>query len=49
VLVRPIAHLNVLSPPLILTTGEIDRLVDVLREGIVEVAGQLTAEGHQLS
>jgi adenosylmethionine-8-amino-7-oxononanoate aminotransferase len=49
VLVRPIAHLNVLSPPLILTTGEIDRLVDVLREGIIEVAGQLTAEGHQLS
>jgi len=49
VLVRPIAHLNVLSPPLILTTGEIDRLVDVLREGILEVAGQLTAEGHKLS
>jgi adenosylmethionine-8-amino-7-oxononanoate aminotransferase len=48
VLVRPIAHLNVLSPPLILTIGEIDRLVDVLREGIAEVAGQLTAEGHKL-
>ncbi len=49
VLVRPIAHLNVLSPPLILTRNEIDRLVDVLREGIIEVADRLTAEGHRLS
>jgi putrescine---pyruvate transaminase len=49
VLVRPIAHLNVLSPPLILTLGEIDRLVDVLREGIAEVADGLVKEGYRLS
>ena len=30
VLVRPIAHLNVMSPPLTLTKGEVDELVDAL-------------------
>ncbi len=49
VLVRPLAHLNILSPPLVLTTGEIDRLVDVLREAIVEIADGLSAEGQRLS
>ncbi len=44
VLVRPIAHLNVLSPPLILTREEIDRLVSVLRESIVEVMDELVRE-----
>ena len=48
VLVRPIAHLNVLSPPLTLKTGEIDILVETLRESIEEVASDLTAEGHRL-
>lgn len=45
VLVRPIAHLNVLSPPLILERGQIDTLVSVLRESIVEVMDDLTREG----
>ena len=45
VLVRPIGHLNVLSPPLILTREQIDTLVTVLRESIVEVMGDLTREG----
>jgi len=45
VLVRPIAHLNVLSPPLILSKAEIDHMVDVLREGIVEVQDDLVREG----
>jgi putrescine aminotransferase len=49
VLVRPIGHLNILSPPLILTTDEIDRLVETLREAIVEVTSNLTREGHRLS
>jgi len=48
VLVRPIAHLNVLSPPLILKTGEIDHLVGALRESILEVAGELTRHGHKV-
>ena len=45
VLVRPIAHLNVLSPPLILDQDQIDTLVSVLREAIVEVMDDLTREG----
>ena len=45
VLVRPIAHLNVLSPPLTLTRPEIDTLVSTLRESIVEVMDDLTREG----
>lgn len=45
VLVRPIAHLNVLSPPLIFTRAQIDQLVSVLREAIVEVSGELAREG----
>ena len=44
-LVRPIAHLNVLSPPLILTRTQIDLLVSTLREGITEVLDDLTREG----
>jgi adenosylmethionine-8-amino-7-oxononanoate aminotransferase len=49
VLVRPLAHLNILSPPLILSKSEIDRLVDVLREAIIEVTDSLSAEGYRLS
>ncbi len=45
VLVRPVAHLNVLSPPLILDRDQIDTLVSVLRESIVEVMDDLTREG----
>ncbi|MDD9823461.1 MAG: aminotransferase [Gammaproteobacteria bacterium] len=46
VLVRPIGHLNVLSPPLILTRDNIDTLVATLRESIVEVMDDLTREGR---
>ena len=45
VLVRPIGHLNVLSPPLILSREQVDTLVSVLRESIVEVMDDLTREG----
>lgn len=45
VLVRPIGHLNVLSPPLIMTREHIDTLVSVLRESIVEVTDELAREG----
>ena len=45
VLVRPIAHLNVLSPPLILTTTQVDQLVDTLRESIGQVMDELTRDG----
>ena len=44
-LVRPIGRFNVLSPPLILTTDQIDWLVDTLRAGIEEVMAGLEREG----
>ena len=45
-LVRPVGHYNILSPPLILTKEQIDWLVGVLREAISEVADDLKAGGH---
>ena len=46
VLVRPIAHLNVMSPPLILSKEQIDFMVDTLREGIVETQESLKKDGY---
>jgi putrescine---pyruvate transaminase len=43
VLVRPMVHLNVMSPPLVITRDEIDRVVAALRSAIVEVRGELDA------
>jgi len=48
-LVRPIAHLNVMSPPLTLTRDQIDFMVATLGEGISEVADELVREGHSIS
>jgi len=44
-LVRPLGHLNVLSPPLVLTETQIDWMVDILRVSITEVMDDLTREG----
>ena len=44
-IVRPIAHLNVLSPPLTMTRRQVDELVGVLRESIVETMDDLRREG----
>ena len=38
VIVRPLGHLNVISPPLILTCDQIDTVVGVLREAILATA-----------
>lgn len=40
-LVRPLVHLNVMSPALTLTTQEIDFIVDKLRQGIVRTQQDL--------
>jgi adenosylmethionine-8-amino-7-oxononanoate aminotransferase len=45
-MVRPIGHLNVLSPPLILDRNQVDFCVDVLRESILATADGLTREGY---
>ena len=44
VIVRPVAHLNVLSPPLILERGHIDTIVETLRESITATQDDLVRE-----
>ena len=44
VLIRPIGHLNVLSPSLVLTVDEIDRIVATLRDAISAVMVALQAQ-----
>ena len=47
-LVRPLGHLDVMSPPLILTMDEADFMVDTLAASITEVADDLTRENFRL-
>ncbi len=42
-MVRPLGHLNILSPPLVLTRDDIDELVRVLGESIEAVAPEIRA------
>jgi adenosylmethionine-8-amino-7-oxononanoate aminotransferase len=44
-LVRPIGHLNVLSPPLILDRDQVDFCVEVLKQSILATADDLVREG----
>jgi adenosylmethionine-8-amino-7-oxononanoate aminotransferase len=44
-LVRPLMHLNVFSPPLTLEEEEIRFLGQVMRDAILETADELTREG----
>jgi putrescine aminotransferase len=44
-LVRPLGHLDIMSPPLILTRQQCDFLVDNLRDAIIEVTHELRHEG----
>lgn len=45
VIVRPVAHLNVLSPPLTINREQCDEIVGVLRESILSVVDELRTEG----
>lgn len=40
-IVRPMVHLNVMSPPLVIDRDDVDRIVATLRDAIVEVRGAL--------
>ena len=40
-IVRPMVHLNVMSPPLVIGRDEVDRIVSTLRDAIVEVRAAL--------
>ena len=44
-LVRPIGHLDVLSPPLTITMAQVDFVVETLRNAILKATGELRAEG----
>jgi adenosylmethionine-8-amino-7-oxononanoate aminotransferase len=44
-MVRPIEHLNVLSPPLILDRDQVDTIVGALRASIRATADDLVREG----
>jgi putrescine---pyruvate transaminase len=44
-LVRPLGHLDIMSPPLVLTRDDCDVLVDTLRDAITEITFELRREG----
>lgn len=48
-MVRPMGHLNVMSPPLVITEAQIDFVVETLGAAIRTVADDLTREGVRLS
>ncbi|MDR3499521.1 MAG: aminotransferase [Parvibaculum sp.] len=48
-LVRPLAHLNVLSPPLTLGRDEIEFIGDVLRAAILDTADELVRDGIKVT
>jgi adenosylmethionine-8-amino-7-oxononanoate aminotransferase len=41
-IVRPMVHLNVMSPPLVIDRDDVDKIVSTLRDAIVEVRAQLS-------
>jgi len=47
-IVRPIGHLNVMSPPLIITEADVDFIADTLHQAIRRVSDDLTREGIKL-
>ena len=42
VMVRPVWHLNILSPPLVMSKEQIDHLVEVLKDSVTSVAAKLS-------
>ncbi|MGB3314896.1 MAG: aminotransferase, partial [Albidovulum sp.] len=44
-IVRPLINMCVFSPPLVITTGEIDQMFDILAEGIRRASDDLAREG----
>ena len=47
-IVRPLAHLNIMSPTLVMTEAQIDELISGLSAGIKACADDLVREGHKL-
>jgi adenosylmethionine-8-amino-7-oxononanoate aminotransferase len=47
-MVRPIGHLNVMSPPLTITEGQVDFVAETLERAIRKVTDELVREGHRI-
>jgi adenosylmethionine-8-amino-7-oxononanoate aminotransferase len=47
-MVRPIGHLNVMSPPLTITAAQVDVVVETLERAIRKVTDELVREGHRI-
>ncbi len=47
-MVRPIGHLNVMSPPLVITEGDVDFIAETLEKAIRRVTDDLVKEGVRL-
>ena len=47
-MVRPIGHLNVMSPPLTITRDQVDVVVDTLGRAIGRVTDELVREGYRI-
>jgi len=47
-LVRPLGHLNVMSPPLVITEAEVDFVAETLERAIGQVTDELVREGYRL-
>ena len=47
-MVRPIGHLNVMSPPLVITRAEVDFIAEVLEKAIRKVTDDLVREGLRI-
>ena len=47
-MVRPLGHLNVMSPALTITEGQVDFVVEVLGKAIARVTDDLVREGYKI-
>ncbi len=47
-MVRPMGHLNVMSPPLVITEANVDFVVEVLEKAIRGVTDELVREGYRI-
>ena len=47
-LVRPIGHLNMMSPPLVITKSDVDFVAETLTVAIVRVTDDLVREGYKI-
>jgi putrescine---pyruvate transaminase len=47
-MVRPMGHLNVMSPPLVITEAQVDFVAETLERAIRTVTDELVREGHKI-